>query len=190
LTIAAQSIGDHAKPVTIDASLMEDLNLTQLIIRDATEDDLPALDAFRPYGTAHADRLRHANPQRFRYLIADMGDEIVGTVMLYFQAEPGWDRAHQMPLMMELFIPERFRSKGIGTAMIAAAEEFTVFAGFGHLYLRVEPERNPRAFALYKRLGYQPLQSKPYEDPYHFVDSAGHVTQGMEYVVDMRKWLA
>jgi GNAT superfamily N-acetyltransferase len=166
------------------------LDLTQLMVRDAMDEDLHALNLLRPLGVLHADRIRGAAPDRYRYLVAQLDDQIVGMVMLYFRAEPGWDRQHQMPLMMDLFVTPPMRSRGIGVAMITAVEEFAVVKGYGHLYLRVEPDRNPRAFALYKRLGFQPLQAKPYEDAFHFVDSSGRVQEGVEWVVDMRKWLA
>lgn len=168
----------------------EALDLTQLILRDAKDDDIDALNALRPAPIQHADRIRNAAHGRYRYLVAEMRHELVGFVLVYFRAEPGWDRAGQMPMMMDLFVPERFRSRGVGTAIIAGVERIVMDAGFGHLYLRVEPDRNARAFSLYKRLGYQPLQSTPYEDSYRFVDSSGKVTEGVEWVIDMRKWLA
>ena len=169
---------------------MARLDLTQLIVRDAMPEDLDALGALRPLGVLHADRIRKAHPDSYRYFVADLDEQIIGSVMLYFRAEPGWDRRDQMPLMMDLFVAPAMRSQGIGAAIVAAVEEFAVAKGYGHLYLRVEPERNPRAFALYKRLGYQPLQQEPYEDPFRFVDSSGKVQEGVEWVVDMRKWLA
>jgi GNAT superfamily N-acetyltransferase len=169
---------------------MADFDLTQLIVRDALPEDLEALDAMRPLGVLHSDRIRMAHPQKFRYLVADLNDNIAGSIMLYFQAEPGWDHRGQMPMIMDLFVPPEMRCHGIGTGIIAAAEQFCLAASYGHLYLRVEPDRNARAFNLYKRLGFQALQSEPYEDPYRFVDSTGKVTEGVEYVVDMRKWLA
>ncbi len=110
--------------------------------------------------------------------------------MLCFHADPGWQRQNQLPLLMDLFVAPDHRSQGIGAAMVAAVEEFALAKGYGHLYLHVEPDRNPRAFALYKRLGFQPLQSQPYESPFRFADSAGNVQEGVEWVVDMRKWLA
>ena len=169
---------------------MAKLDLTQLLVRDATEEDLDALEALRPLGARHGDHIRAAHPARSRYLLADLDEQIVGTVLLYFTPEAGWDRRDQLPLMLDLWVPEHLRSQGIGTALVAGAEQFAMAAGFGHLYLRVEPDRNPRAFALYKRLGYQALQNQPYEDSHHFVDSAGNVHEGVEWVVDMRKWLA
>ena len=45
------------------------------------------------------------------------------------------------------------------------------------------------AVALYQRLGYCPLQAKPYPDLYHRVDEQGNVHEGVELIVDMQKWL-
>jgi len=169
---------------------MPDFDLTQLIVRDALPEDEEAMAAMRPLGVMHADRIRQAHPDRFRYLIADLDGKLVGSALLYFRAEPGWDRRDQMPLLLDLFVPPEMRQHGVGTALICAVEQFCMVKGYGHLYLRVDPDRNPRAFNLYKRLGFQPLQSKPYEDPYRFVDSSGKVSEGVEWVIDMRKWLA
>ena len=169
---------------------MSDFDLTQLLVRDALPEDLDALDALRPMGVLHADRIRMAHPQKYRYLLADLDSQIAGSALLYFKPEPGWDRRQQVPLVLDLFVPENMRSHGIGTALISSSEQFCLAAGYGHLYLRVDPDLNLRAFNLYKRLGFQPLQSHPYEDPYRFVDSSGKVTEGIEHVIDMRKWLA
>ena len=169
---------------------MQDFDLTQLIVRDAIPEDLEALDAMRPLGVLHADRVRMSHPARYRYLLADLDGKIVGSVLLYFRAEVGWDRRDQMQLMLDLFVSPEMRDHGIGTALVSAVEQFCLTKGYGHLYLRVDPDRNARAFNLYKRLGFQPLQSKPYEDPCRFVDSTGKVTEGVEHVIDMRKWLA
>jgi hypothetical protein len=64
-----------------------------------------------------------------------------------------------------------------------------VAAGYGQLYLRVDPLNNPRAYALYQRLGYQPLQSEPYRKAWQFQDSAGQVQRGEDWAVDMVKLL-
>ncbi len=63
-------------------------------------------------------------------------------------------------------------------------------AGYRHLYLAVAPVDNPRAFALYQRLGYQPLQLEPYHMAWEFTDSAGLTHSGEEWVVDMVKPLS
>ena len=48
---------------------------------------------------------------------------------------------------------------------------------------------NPRAFALYQRLGYEPQDKEPVEDRWDFVDGDGVRHRGVEFVVHMRKAL-
>lgn len=52
--------------------------------------------------------------------------------------------------------PESLRSRGIGTAIVRAAEDLAVRRGIGRLGLGVGAD-NPRARALYERLGYRPV---------------------------------
>jgi hypothetical protein len=74
-------------------------------------------------------------------------------------------------------------------ATIRAIERFAAAAGARQLYLSVEPVYNPRAYALYQRLGYQQLQVEPYQQLWAFTDSAGMVHCGEDWVVDMVKEL-
>lgn len=52
--------------------------------------------------------------------------------------------------------PEDLRSRGIGSALIRAAEDLAGQRGFGAIGLGVGTD-NPRAAQLYARLGYRPL---------------------------------
>ncbi len=61
--------------------------------------------------------------------------------------------------------------------------------GFSKIYLQVEPVNNPRAYALYQRLGYQAEQTQPYYTAWEYVDSAGKMVRGEEWVIDMVKKL-
>jgi hypothetical protein len=66
---------------------------------------------------------------------------------------------------------------------IAAAE------GFAQVYPSVDPLANPRAYALYQRLGYQQIQAEPYRKTWGFTDSEGQVHRGEDWLVDMVKHL-
>ncbi len=66
--------------------------------------------------------------------------------------------------------PESFRSQGIGTALILAAEELVRKRGGERIGLGVD-ENNPRAAALYSRLGYDPVV--PYLDRWSYQDVEG-----------------
>jgi hypothetical protein len=62
-------------------------------------------------------------------------------------------------------------------------------AGYVQVYLSVAPIANPRAYALYQRLGYQQLQAEPYRKIWEFTDSEGQMHRGEDWVVDMVKQL-
>lgn len=62
-------------------------------------------------------------------------------------------------------------------------------AGYRQLYLNVDPLDNPRAHALYRRLGYRQEQAEPYRSRWEFTDSAGQVHNDEEWTVDMVKAL-
>jgi GNAT superfamily N-acetyltransferase len=66
--------------------------------------------------------------------------------------------------------PEELRSHGIGSALIRAAEELAVGRGHTVIGLGVAAD-NPRAVALYARLGYRALTS--YVDRWSYPDADG-----------------
>jgi hypothetical protein len=66
-------------------------------------------------------------------------------------------------------------------------ERRTVEAGYQQLYIAVEPLHNPRAYALYQRLGYQSLQSEPYRHLWESMDGDNKVQRGEAWLVDMVK---
>ena len=73
----------------------------------------------------------------------------------------GLDLAKQddVGLLWMLAVHETLQSLGIGTALIAALEQRAREAGCGTARLSVEHD-NPRALALYRRLGYLPVGSE------------------------------
>jgi ribosomal protein S18 acetylase RimI-like enzyme len=100
-----------------------------------------------------------------------------------------WERPEQVPLLMDVWVAPHLRGRGIGRRMIEKLEQSARERGFPCVYIQVQAEKNPRAVELYQRLGYRPLQSKPYRDLYHNVDEQGNVHEGVELIVDMQKWL-
>ncbi len=57
----------------------------------------------------------------------------------------------------ELYIREKYRSRGLGREFFAEVERYAKDNGFARIRLEVE-EENVRARALYERLGYLPLE--------------------------------
>ena len=90
---------------------------------------------------------------------------------------------------MDLRVKESRRGQGYGTVFVRAIEQTAAAAGNSQLYLSVDPLNNPRAYALYQRLGYQQLQAEPHRETWEFMDSAGQVHRGDDWAIDMVKQL-
>lgn len=166
----------------------------EVTVRDIEETDLPALVAIKGAGSEalHRDRLRDAQDGCMRYLAAQDGEEVVGFACLVFRRPAYWSDAEdttRLPMIVDLRVREDRRGQGYGTALVRAMEALAANAGYARLYLSVEPRDNPRATALYLRLGYRPLQDEPYHSGWDFTDSQGNRHRGEAWVVDMVKAL-
>jgi GNAT superfamily N-acetyltransferase len=165
------------------------------VVRDVRETDIPALITIKGPGSeaVHRDRLREAQGTGFRYLVLVAEDAVIGFACLVLRRPASWSDANDtqhLPQIVDLHVHEARQGQGHGSAFVHAIEQVATTAGARHLYLTVEPQHNPRAFVLYQRLGYQPLQEAPYPKRWAFIDSAGMRHQGENWVVDMVKSLS
>ena len=163
---------------------------SRITVRDAAEADVPALTAIKGDGTEalHRDRLRDAQGIDFRYLVLVADHELIGFACLVMRRPASWsdaDDTHHLPQIVDLQVQEAHRGQGYGSAFVRALERIAAAASYRHSYLSVDPVHNPRAYALYQRLGYQPLQAQPYRKVWAFTDSAGTTHRGEDWVVDM-----
>jgi GNAT superfamily N-acetyltransferase len=163
-----------------------------LWVRDAQEADLPGMVAIKGAGSEllHRDRLRDARHPGFRYLVLQQDQQVVALACLVFQRPAYWSDGADvrcLPQIVDLQVLEGLRSQGYGSLFIRALEKLAAQAGYSQLFLSVEPLSNPRAHALYLRLGYRPLQSEPYLSSWMFLDSSGQAHRGEDWVVDMRR---
>lgn len=162
-------------------------------IRDTSETDLPALSQIRQPEALHRGRLRDAKNPDFRYFIMFDGEEAVGFVSLVFRRPQSWlnkDDTRHLPEVNDLYIAEDRRGQGYGTKAIHFLEGVAAESGYQQLYISVESRDNPRAYALYQRLGYQQLQAEPYFHHWGSLDGDGELRQGDLWLVDMVKSLA
>ncbi len=179
---------------TLTCVIEKVITLNNILVRDAEEADVPALTAIKGEGSeaVNRDRLRDAKGPGLRFLVLTVDQEVIAFVCLVFRRPAYWsdgnDTRH-LPQIVDLQVKETKRGQGYGSQFVGALERLAVEAECGELYLRVEPLNNPRAYALYRRLGYQQLQSEPYQDIWEFRDSSGQVHRGEDWVVDMVKQL-
>lgn len=166
-----------------------------MTVRAATPVDLPALIAIKGADSEaiHRDRLGDAQAPSFRYLVLVVEGAVIGFACLVMRRPAYWsdgDDLTHLPQIVDLQVAAAQRGRGYGTAFIRAMERMVVEAGYNYLYLSVEPVDNPRAYALYQRLGYHPLQAVPYQKSWTFTDSGGTMHQGEDWVVDLVKEVA
>jgi hypothetical protein len=72
--------------------------------------------------------------------------------------------------------------------MIARMEELAVAFGHKVMHVGVDPVDNPRALALYERLGYVPIDA-PQQKKAIFYDEAGNATEEEYWNINLRKQL-
>jgi GNAT superfamily N-acetyltransferase len=156
-----------------------------LRVRDARPEDLDALERYSPKRSVHSDRIRDALGVNCRYLVVAWESDVLGFGLLVFAAP---DIA-LLPCMIDLRIGPEFRSQGVGTFLIHGMEEIARARGSREMYVGVDPEGNERAYSLYLRLGYRPVQSKPYMNSWRLTSSDGEVHTGRDWHIDLRREL-
>lgn len=169
-------------------------NKSPITVRDAAESDIPALTAIKGNGSEaiHLDRLHDAESSGFRYLVVLIEQAVIGFACLVSVRPTHWSDTgdtQNLPQIVDLQVEELYRGKGYGSAFIHAMERIAAEAGYSRLYLSVEPLSNPRAYALYQRLDYHPLQTEPYLKTWAFQDSGGKMHGGEDWLIDMVKQL-
>jgi ribosomal protein S18 acetylase RimI-like enzyme len=128
-------------------------------IRDLTAADLEHLrwSGGRSHLIAIGQQLERARAGLAEYLVACLpAGWPAGTLAIDYAAVAGAGLIHQVAVL------DLVRSCGIGTQLLAAAEQRIADRGREYAELSVEPD-NPRARSLYERLGYAAFGDEPAE---------------------------
>ncbi|MER5967408.1 GNAT family N-acetyltransferase [Streptomyces sp. NPDC002057] len=153
---------------------MDRVDRTQ--IRPCRAEDVPLLDRWLPAPgapTRHADRFARQEAGTGTYLLAWRDGVPAG------HGQVRWDgcaapevrtEVGDCPEFNGLDVRPELRGQGVGTALIRAAEELARERGAAFLGLGVGHD-NPRAAALYERLGYTPVVA--YTDRWSWTDPRG-----------------
>jgi RimJ/RimL family protein N-acetyltransferase len=146
-----------------------------MIVRECRPQDVAVLE--HHIGSPGLSRYHEARFERHRrglgtFLVAWIDDVPVGSGEVLWRgcgADEVQQRFPGCPEISGLTVwpPER-QSKGVGTALIRAAEALAVQRGHHRIGLGVD-DQNERAAALYLRLGYRETGCL-YLDRYHYVD--------------------
>jgi ribosomal protein S18 acetylase RimI-like enzyme len=93
-----------------------------------------------------------ANPNRVT-LLAERGGEMLGFAQLRWSKAPSFIQGHSPGEIQRLYVAANWHGKGVAQALMAACMEALKARGSGVVWLGVW-ERNPRAMAFYRKLGF------------------------------------
>jgi len=136
-----------------------------LVVDDCRAADIPVLVARLPSPTGragiHADRYQAQQVGTCTYLVARLDGQLAGHVLIEWSGCQASEVYHDflgVPEICSLLVHRDLRGKGIGTALIAAAERRAAERGRRRVGMGVATD-NTRAQALYQRLGYRPARA-------------------------------
>ncbi len=160
-----------------------------VVIRSATESDLPAMEWEGEY--AHFRRLyrralAEASHGRRRLLLAEVSQLVVGQLFVQLSGSPlASSEPGRTGYLYAFRVRPAFRNQGIGTRLVHHAEACLREKGHRRAVLSVAKE-NLDARRLYERLGYCVCAEDPGE--WSYVDDAGNMRQVSEpaYVLEKR----
>ena len=148
-------------------------------IRIATEADLPSLKwGIKPsFGRSIQVEFDDQEQGQQSIFIALIQGTLVGSGFLRWMGPRDETISTLFPDTPEIFrldVDEQRRSQGIGSALIAVMEEEARRRGYTRLGLGVAHE-NPRALALYERVGFERTAITSYYDEYKYQIGDGPV---------------
>lgn len=151
----------------------------ELRIGRATRADLPRLN--RTFNTeylrTHSDDLEAQERGELSFLVAWIGNYPVAHAFVNWsgprsdQIKPHYP---ECPEVYRLTVLKQYRSKGIGSSLLKACRDEALQRGCTQIGLGVDFD-NPRAGALYERLGFTPSSVTHYVDQYQFLNEDGIV---------------
>ena len=160
-----------------------------LKLRDVVSGDLATLSVIKPTKALHHDRMRDADSGYIRYMVAEQENTIIGFGLIVFKSPETWTKMRVLPAIVDLYVKPDFRSQGIGTSMIHEMEKTAFKRGCSEIFIGVDPDFNQRAYSLYLRLGYEPLEEEPYLEHWSFTTSDGELHEGDNWIIYLRKEL-
>ncbi len=144
-----------------------------IVVRDATPADLPALCAVRDARAQHEGKLAEAGTGSSRFLVATIGGEIIAFASVFLLNPALGPAKSHIPKLSDCWVAAAFRSRGVGRALVSAGERIAREFGCERLYVGIDPVANPRWLEFFRRRGYEPLQPEPYRKLERWVTAAG-----------------
>ena len=161
-------------------------------VKPVTRDSLLLLERYLPYGPPekHAERLKRQEKGEVVYLVAWHNGTPVGHALLKWRGATEEHLAARFqgtcPDIEDLLVADPYRSQGVGTQLLLAAEQLVADRGFSQIGLSVDT-RNERARRLYERLGFRSTGLPPHHERGETIDTGGRVISWEEVCIYLIK---
>ncbi len=140
------------------------MDVDQVQIRPLLESDLPGLEwdgVYEKYRKVFRQSFNDAERGQRILLVAVAAEQIVGQVFIQLSSsETRYADGAVRGYLYALRVRPPWQGQGLGTRLIEAAEEALLALGFSVAVIAAGKD-NPRAFQLYKRLGYRTFDEDP-----------------------------
>jgi ribosomal protein S18 acetylase RimI-like enzyme len=150
------------------------IDTSDVLIRHATEADLPALEwegEYRKYRRIYQRAMEDARQGKRILFIAEIGGEVVGQIFIQLNHHRSNQEGISSTGYLQSFrIKTPFRNRGIGTRLISRAEEALKERGYKRAIIAVA-QHNQDARRLYERHGYSVFRDDPGQ--WSFIDDQG-----------------
>ena len=153
--------------------------LSNYAIRPLGDEELGLLEQHIPFDWAnlkkHRQRLEKQREGKAAYLVAWIGSRPLGHALIEWDGTddpPIADKMRGCPDLQDIFVCPDFRSRGIGTRLLTAADHLARLRGYGRVGMGVDIT-NTRARALYDRRGYRDAGSGEYQIRWKYTDRNG-----------------
>ncbi|GGY75158.1 hypothetical protein GCM10011613_20830 [Cellvibrio zantedeschiae] len=158
-------------------------------IRHANAGDMGQLCAARNTENLFREYLHECDGEKACFLVAELAEKIVGFGLVYVDVTKNGKRKSHLPKLSDLFVIEKYRRKGVATALIQAREAIAKQYGHAHIFVSIDPDESTEMIALAKKLSYLPLQAQPYAAVATYHDSQGHSYEKQYFRLDFKKSL-
>lgn len=162
----------------------------QALIREATEEDLRALEwegRYQHYRRLYRRAMAEAKRGRRVLLVAEADDRVVGQIFVQLSSGRGeYADGERSGYLYAFRVRPNYRNQGIGTQLLDEAEDVLRERGFSRAVIAVAKE-NDAARRLYENRGYSVFAEDP--GKWSYIDHEGELRRVSEPAYVLEKGL-
>ncbi len=166
-----------------------DKDNVRITVRPAVTSDMDQLCKVRNNRELFKRYFEECDGEKAYFLVGQLNGIIVGFGLVYLDITKTGKRKSHLPKLSDLYVSERYRGYGVGTALVQAREALAKKHGQREIFVSIDPDESPGMIRLARKLGYAPMQSEPYWTTATYYDQDGKPYEKRYSRIDFRKEL-